>query len=282
MSTTPHSLGSTYVPAADMPPALFLPRGPGVVEATELSRGPWAHRVMHGGGITGLMGWVVETALDRPDLVCTRLTVDILSGVPVEELEVEAEVRKAGGRTALVDGVIRHGGRMVARATSQWLAGAPPTDLPMDAAVPPIPEVRADPDSHPDFDYPRPGFNADAVDLRIIEGSTEEPGPGRIWIRLDHPLVDGESTTLFQQVATMADLSAAVGWSPAESGAPLINTDVTLQLLRRPRSEWVLFESDMALGPDGVACCRSKLSDPFGPLGWVLQSQVEAPPEITF
>lgn len=272
---------STYVPADDMPPAMFSPTDrPGVVVANELTRGPWAHRVMHGGPICGLLGWVVETTLDRSDLVCTRLTVDILSGIPVEELEVEGEIRKAGGRTALVDGYIRHGGRTVARATSQWLAARPGEPSP--APAPDIPPVRADPDAHPDFDYPRPGFNADGIDLRIIEGSTEEPGPGRIWIRLDHPLMEGEQATNFQQMATMCDLGAAVGWEESATGATFINTDVTLQLLRRPTSEWVLFESGITMGSDGVACCRTTLSDPYGPLGWVLQSQVEAPPEITF
>ena len=72
----PSTGSSTYERPADTPPALFLPRSGGV-SATELTRGPWAHRVMHGGPITGLLGWAVERALQRPDLVCTRLTVDI-------------------------------------------------------------------------------------------------------------------------------------------------------------------------------------------------------------
>lgn len=236
---------------------------------------------MHGGPITGLLGWAVETELGRSDLVCTRLTVDILSGIPVEELEVTAQVLKAGKRTGLVDATISHGGRMVARASSQWLFGEPGEGA-RPEGLPPIPGDREDPAAHADMDYPRPGFNADAVDLRVLEGSTEEPGPGRIWVRLDHALMADEETTPFQRIATLSDLGAAVGWESTPSGANFINTDVTLQLVRRPRGEWFLFESGVAHGVDGVACCRTVLSDERGILGWVMQSQVEAPPEISF
>ena len=165
----PSTGASTYVPATEMPPALYL-RGDGnLVTATELTRGPWAHRVMHGGGITGILGWAVDRALERPDLVCTRFTVDILSGVPVEELAVRSIVRKEGTRTAVVDASLEYDGLQVARASSQWLLGS---DTPDHATteLPPVPGDRADPDAHPDMEYPRPGFNADAVDIRVLEG----------------------------------------------------------------------------------------------------------------
>jgi acyl-coenzyme A thioesterase PaaI-like protein len=287
LSPEPPTGRSTYRPPTELPAALFevtengVGDGGDLVTASELTRGPWAHRVMHGGPICGVLGWAVETALGRSDLVCTRLTVDILSGVEVDELTVTRTVHKAGSRTALVDASLVQGGRVVARASSQWLLGTPSADGPVEG-LPPIPGDRQDPAAHGDFEYPRPGFNADAVDLRVLEGSTEDAGPGRIWMRLDHRLVAGEDPTPFQQVATLSDLGAAVGWEPSPSGASLINTDVTLQLLRVPRGPWFLFESHIDHGDDGIACCRSVISDGLGVLGWVLQSQVEAPAAISF
>ena len=154
---------------------------------------------MHGGPICGLLAWVIENRLDRDDLVCSRLTVEILSGVPVEVLETSSEIIKNGKRTAVVQSSISQHGKVLARATSQWLS--PPERLHTNSeSVAEIPSERANPGAHPDVDYPRPGFNADAVDLRVIRGSTEEPGPGLIWIRLDHPLVAGESPSKFQQI----------------------------------------------------------------------------------
>ncbi len=275
----PSTGASTYVPATEMPPALYL-RGDGnLVTATELTRGPWAHRVMHGGGITGILGWAVDRALERPDLVCTRFTVDILSGVLVEELAVRSIVRKEGTRTAVVDASLEYDGLQVARASSQWLLGS---DTPDHATteLPPVPGDRADPDAHPVMEYPRPGFNADVVDIRVLEGSTEEEGPGRMWIRLAHPVMEGETPGSFQQLMVLADLGAAVGWEPAPSGASFINTDVSVHLVRRPSGEWFLFDSHVEHSTDGVACTRTTLSDEAGRLGWILQSQLEAPPEI--
>ena len=295
-----------------MPPALFVLE-PGGVRATELTRGPWAHQVMHGGAIGGLLGWAVEREQRRLgiDQVCSRLTVEILSGMPMATYEITATTVKAGKRTALVDAEVRAApvaagsaagpdsvgstgaadaatrrgnGRLVARATSQWLTPTIPTGaVPSDGrSLPPIPAERADPGANPDIDYPRPGFNADAVDFRFVGGSTEEPGPGRTWLRLDYPLVAGEVTSPLVRVATLADLGAAVGWDFSPSGGAYINTDVTLQLLRVPAGEWFYFDAATVVAPRGLAGTHTAISDRHGLLGWVLQSQVEAPAEIGF
>ncbi len=274
-----------------MPPALFVLE-PGGVSATELTRGPWAHQVMHGGAIGGLLGWAVEREQERLGIsqVCSRLTVEILSGMPMATYEVAATTVKGGKRTALVDAEVREasgagGGRLVARATSQWLTPtAPPGSEPTGdgQSLPPIPDERADPGANPDIDYPRPGFNADAVDFRFVDGSTEQPGPGRTWLRLDHPLMAGEETSPLVRAATLADLGAAVGWDFSPSGGAFINTDVTLQLLRVPVGEWFYFDATTVVAPQGLAGTHTVICDRSGLLGWVLQSQVEAPADIGF
>ncbi|MEC9474183.1 MAG: thioesterase family protein [Actinomycetota bacterium] len=262
------------------PEALFLPATDGV-EATDLSRGPWSHGVMHGGPICGLLARTIENRLDREDLVCSRLTVEILSGVPVGLLETSSELIKNGKRTAVVEASISRNGQLLARATSQWLS-SPERLQSNGASTAEIPPQRADPGAHPDMNYPRPGFNADAVELRVIRGSTEESGPGLIWARLDHPLVAGESPSRFQQAATLCDLGAAVGWEHSDDDQPFINTDVTLQLLRSPESEWILFDSAVHRVSSNLACCNTTLMDQSGLLGWVMQSQMVAPDSIQF
>ena len=286
-----------------MPPALFVPV-PGGARATELTRGPWTNHVMHGGAICGLLGWAVETEMRRlgnTSQICSRLTVEILSGMPMAPYAVMARAVKPGRRTSVIEAELRAveapsratepltGGRLVARASSQWLAPTIPLaasgahEMSNDVkALPPIPPERADPGAHSDIEYPRPGFNADGVDIRFVDGSTEEPGRGLTWIRLDHELMAGETTTPFGRVASLCDLGAAVGWDYSPSGGAYINTDVTLQLLREPVGEWILFDSATDSTPQGLACCHSEIADQQGRLGWVLQSQVEAPSEMGF
>ena len=274
-----------------MPPALYVVTTTGV-RATELTRGPWAHQVMHGGAICGLLGWAVEREQQQLgiDQVCSRLTVEILSGMPMASYEVTASTVKAGKRTALVDAEVRAvppgdaapgTGRVVARATSQWLTPTNPAAPASDRqSLPPIPAERADPGANPDIDYPRPGFNADAVDLRFVDGSTEAPGPGCTWLRLDHPLIADEEPSPLAQITTLADLGAAVGWDYSPSGGAYINTDVTLQLLRAPLGEWFYFDAATIGSAQGLAVTHTVIYDQHGQLGWVLQSQVEAPAEI--
>ena len=81
-----------------MPPALFVPV-PGGVRATELTRGPWANQVIHGGAICGLLGWAVETELRQlgsTGQICSRLTVEILSGMPMAQYAVTGARSEAG------------------------------------------------------------------------------------------------------------------------------------------------------------------------------------------
>lgn len=328
------------MPSSGLPAALFEPRDDGtagatdvrwprMVRPTELTRGPWSHGIMHGSGICGLLGWALEAELvaavadarragrDVARLVCSRMTVEMLSGVELADLSVSAQVVKLGRRTAVVDASFGRPGELaLARATSQWLAplaegdagaagvsaGPSASVRPRADALPSVPLQRANPGAHSEINYPRPGFNADAVDLRYVEGSTEMPGRGVVWMRLDVPLMAGEPTSPFGLVATLSDFGAAVGWDFAPSGGALINTDVTLQLLRAPVGEWLLFESETVLagaepaasgareGGDGddsagenaasVSCNHTRVYDQQGAVGWVLQSQLDAPHDI--
>ena len=88
----------------------------------------------------------------------------------------------------------------------------------MPQMVPPRPAFTSDPGASQEFDYPRPGFNADGVELRPIEGTTETSGPGRIWMRLRTPVVAGEPTSPLLSLLAMSDLGIAVGWEHSPAG----------------------------------------------------------------
>lgn len=142
------------------------------------------------------------------------------------------------------------------------------------------PERASDPGAHPELVYPRPGFNCDAVELRPIRGTTEDEGPGLIWVRLRHPVVAGDPTSPTLAMMALSDFGIAVGWQRSRSGADLINADVTLQLNRPPIGPWVLFASRVHHSPAGYAFCETVLGDDAGLFGRVLQSLLQAPPTL--
>lgn len=272
-------------------PGLFEVDGEYLVP-TMLCRGPWEQGALHGGAITGLVGWAAERAAPSPHMVLTRLTVELWHLVPLEPLRVTTTVARPGRRVAVVDVELHNDERLLARATSQWalphlgegpaVAGSMITAHGREAVPTPLrPALAIDP-SLGDLDYPRPGFNCDAAELRPVVGSTEDPGPGVIWARVRQPVVVGHSLTPLQRVATLSDLGAAVGWEWSPSGAAFINPDVTLQLARYPQGEWVCLDSRTSADLAGIGFCETVLWDDLGTFGRVLQSQVESPHTLRF
>jgi len=142
------------------------------------------------------------------------------------------------------------------------------------------PDHAADPGAVAGMDYPRPGFNCDAVELRPLKGTTETAGPGVIWVRLRAPVVAGEPTSALLSTMTLSDIGIAIGWEPSPSGAAFINPDVTVQINRYPVGPWMLMDSRVHAAPAGVGFCETLLSDDIGPFGRVLQTLVEAPESL--
>ncbi|MCP4085673.1 MAG: thioesterase family protein [Actinomycetia bacterium] len=266
---------------APEPAPLFQRLGPDRFAPTHHSRGPWDHRFLHGGPVCGLLGHVAETEVGGDaDLLCSRLTVDLLRMVPLEPLTARTRTVKPGRRSRVVDvELILDAGTVVARASSQWINHHDNRSVPLgtpDDPPPARPATALEPQSA-DLDYPRPGFNCDAAELRPLVGNTEESGPGIVWARLTASVVEGEPVTPFTMVATLSDLAAAVGWERSKAGTAFVNPDVTLQLIREPEGPWVGLEARNHHAAHQVGTNEATLWDDHGRFGWVLQSLVESP-----
>lgn len=271
----------------EQPSSLFLRQG-STLHPTTLCRGPWDHGYLHGGAVCAAVGWAMEAAAaDDGSMMLARMTVEIRSMVPLVGLDTEAYVVKGGKRTKVIEATLSHSGRQLVRAVSQWvthdpaaLAAAPRAASAASSPVSSRPDHAADPGATAEMNYPRPGFNCDAVELRPLRGTTEDEGPGLIWVRLRHPVVAGEPTSPSLALMTMSDLGIAVGWQRSPSGAGFINPDVTLQINRPLRGEWVLMASRVHASAAGVGFAETVLSDDDGLFGRVLQTLVETPAEL--
>lgn len=254
-----------------------------VVVPRLLGRGPWDHGFLHGGAVCGLAGWAVERAVAEAGgsegLALSRLTVELHAMVPAEPLRVATSVARPGRRVRVVDVELWHGERRVARASSQWVARRPEGPTPLGLAeLPPRPAVALRPWDEDDVDYPRPGFNCDAIELRDISGGMSVAGPGLGWVRVVADVVAGFPLTPLQRAAVLADVAHTVGWDEPPTGQAYINTDATLQLLREPVGEWVLIDARTRAAAHGVGWCEAGFADEHGAFGAVLMSLVERPP----
>ena len=262
---------------------------------TDLVRGPWDHGLQHGGAVGGALGWAAESAVESLPadgggrFVLCRLTTEILRPVPAVPLRYRASIDRAGRRSRVVSASLWHQQTCVARASSQWArvrdvgspagpfdgvgVGAAATNV--DPAVPRRPAEPSDPGAgHPG--YPRPGFNCDVFELRCLTGSTEDPGPGIVWVRMVAELIAGVKPTPVHLMATVADLGNAVGWEPSPAGLPMINPDVTLQMFRYPAGAWVCLESSSRSATTGIGMVETRLWDGDGLFGRVLSTTMES------
>jgi acyl-coenzyme A thioesterase PaaI-like protein len=106
------------------PTALFTLLADGRVQATELARGPWDPRALHGGPVAALVARALETTLSEagsdgdPAFLPARLTLELERPVGLEPLVVTSALTRPGRsvRTAEVE-VRDDAGRRLARAT---------------------------------------------------------------------------------------------------------------------------------------------------------------------
>ncbi|HXJ64769.1 MAG TPA: thioesterase family protein, partial [Actinomycetota bacterium] len=216
------------------------------------------------------LGRAVE-ALDPPEMVVSRVVVEVMKPVPIRPLGIDARVVRPGKRVQLAEAVLRDGDAEVARA-SVWRirpAGAldeernlPPTELP-----PPLecPEVAG-------FAMPwRPNY-FDAMEWRHAAGNWVEPGPAAVWMRMRVPLIEGEPVSPLTRVLAAADSANGTSWELPLGEFLFINLDLSVHLARMPEGDWVCLDAVSRLGREGIGFTQSRLWDGRGRFGAGAQS----------
>jgi hypothetical protein len=240
---------------------------------TQLTRGPWDPRAMHGGAPSALFAHACETHDPGPAGFVARITVELLRPVPLVPLTLRTRTIRPGKKVqwlaaALLDGDERE----VARATVLRLRTADvDTTGSVGIAVDAPPGLAEAGDPPPFFGTGDIGYWS-ANDVRIVRGNWMEPGPGIAWLRLRCPVVAGEELSPCTRVAAAADFGSGVGNPLRYTHASGINADVTISLHRHPVGEWICLESGAWVQPHGVGLAETRLHDERGPVGQALQT----------
>lgn len=243
---------------------LFVPTGH--------ARGPWDPSMQHGGAPSALMVRAIEAL--APGFQLARLTVEFLGAVPLAPLRVRAELWRPGRRMQLARATLTmEDGREMCRASAVLLHHQEIDGLPeSDGAVLPPPEGGRE---HA-FGGDGEAFHRTGMEMRWVRGSWDE-GPGQVWFRLAHPVVEGEQPSPAMRAAAAADFGNGVSRVLPFDGWLFINTDLTVQLHRPPRGEWVGLDARTVVQPGGVGLARSTLHDAAGAVGTGQQTLYVAP-----
>lgn len=262
------------MPTAPLPAAAYEVLSPHAVQATALTRGPWDPQHQHAGPPIAMACRAIEAVAREHGLThIGRLTANLLRPLPIDRLEIEVVTDYAGRNAAHYSAFIRGRGKELARFTAlaqreQALA------LPQDLAAHPLPQAPSPPaDSaaaRMPFGQGHAGY-ADLVENRVAAGRLFD-GPSAVWFRLRHPLVEGEVPSGYQRVAVAADSGNGISAVLDFSRYSFVNADLTINLLRAPRGEWVCLEAQTLLAANGCGLAESRLYDEHGLIGRATQS----------
>jgi len=112
---------------------------------------------------------------------------------------------------------------------------------------------------------------SDLIENRTARGTIFQ-GPCAIWFRLKHALVEGEEPSPFQRTAVAADSGNGISAILDFRHYSFINSDLTINWLRRPKGEWVCLDAHTWIGDHGCALAESALYDSVGLIGRATQS----------
>jgi hypothetical protein len=256
-------------------PAFYEPAGNGYL-ATGLTRGPWDPGAQHAGPPAALLGRELDLLPEAEDFQVCRITFEILRSIPIGPVEVEARIVRPGRRVQMLEAELRVDGEtlMMARA---WRLRTAPVDLPAEAvAIPPGPLLPDEPG--PSTFLPSGhdvGYHS-AMELRFSTGAFTELGPATAWLRMRHPLIEGEEPSPLQRTLIAADVGNGISAAVDFRRFIFVNVDLTVQLERLPEGEWVCVDAVTLPRDRGNATAESVLSDERGRCGRALQTLLVA------
>ncbi|MEU4222490.1 thioesterase family protein [Actinoplanes sp. NPDC026623] len=232
---------------------------------TEATGGAWALDEQHISPMTGLIVHAVEEsarARGAGDMVISRVSMDILGVLKIEDFDLRVEVVRPGRTIELVEVVVTARGRPAVRARvwrmtgqdTSAVAGGEPAALPDPGPVPtwPLTDTWA-------------GGYIRSIEVRPV--ATPRPGRTTAWISTGLELVAGEPCSTLARYLALVDTANGIAMrqSPKEWLFP--NLDLTIHLYRQPRGGWVGLDTGVIFGAHGQGLTSTTLHDISGPVG---------------
>ncbi len=261
-------------PVEPMPSSAYALLDSGAYRSSILTRGPWHREHQHAGPPIALVCRAIEHAGAAHGLShMARLTANLFRPVPISELSIDVVTDYAGRNAGHFSARLMARDKEVARFTALMLRE---NDVPIPDDLPghPLSLTPRGPENSPEAFFPFAGKHvgyADLVETRVAKGQLFK-GPSAIWFRLRHPLLDGESPSVYQRVAVAADSGNGISAILDLERYVFVNSDLTINLLRRPQGEWICLDARTLLGPSGCGLAESTLYDIHGLVGRATQS----------
>ncbi|WP_431523827.1 thioesterase family protein [Mycobacterium europaeum] len=229
----------------------------------QIARGGWGPS-LSGHVVGGLLGWALERAVDDPQLLPARLTVDLPAPVAMEPIEVHTTVHHDRRRLRLVEAVLTQRDTPVARGSALFLRRGPQPEGDVWSQHPQMPPLPIEDGAQPTLFMRTYGWGTELQNRDPDWAGSS--GPKYTWLHETRSLIDGEPLSPFTRAAMAADITASLAnWGT--NGLQFINADYTLTLSRLPEGPHIGMASLTHYSHDGVATGSAVLVDRTGPIG---------------
>ncbi|MDP9165984.1 MAG: thioesterase family protein [Actinomycetota bacterium] len=248
-------------------PAFFTHDGDSFIPST-MAKGPWGSTI-GGNFIGGILGHVMETAVENRELQPARLTVDLLRPAAMAPVRGRASIIRQGRRLTLVEGELLQQDNLVARATGLFLRrGDQPSGeiWTSPLKMPPVPPAPAKLAAGVPLLIWAYGKDPDVAGRSFDLTEWEHDGPKFVWVRDLVPLIDGVPTTAFTRASMAGDVASSLTHY-GTTGLQYINADYTLTLSRLPEGADIGLAALTYTGHDGIATGTAALFDSRGQIG---------------
>ncbi len=251
-----------------MTSAYYERRG-GWLHPTGLVAGPWHPELSHAGPPAALV--MDALAASDPSMGVSRVTFEIPRGIPLVPCRVTVQERRSGRKIRLLNADLVDEAGEPLMSASAWMIRTGVDGIPLSE---PIVSGLPDVDNCPTLDV---GFLGDVgyfggVEMRTARGNPFQGGHAAVWIRRTVPLVDGEDSDPYAECALFGDLGNGISFMEPPERLIAVNTDLTLYLSRRPRSEWVAIDARTVSYGLGLGMTDSLVYDAHGFVGKANQS----------
>jgi hypothetical protein len=260
-----------------MAESIFVAEGDRFVP-TEQARGPWDPRASHGGAPAALIASAFERMQPGAELRIGRMSFEFLRPIPLAPLTLSTRVVRPGRRVQELAAELLHDAETIVRASALRVTAVPeeaaaPQGAGGERDTPMAPPSSGDPVRFALDGSSDASFAGTAMEMRWLS-EARALGPGRVWMRLRHPLLPGQALTPLARLAATADFGNGISAALPFDRFVFINADLTIHLQRAPRGEWIGLDARTLLHGGGAATAEGVLHDEHGPLGRAFQTLV--------
>jgi len=239
--------------------------------ASDLTGGPWSASHQHGGAVAGLLTRAMNRMESPVPMRLSRITVEMFRGVPVSELRIETRVLRAGRRIQSVEANLFDRETQVARATGLRIRLEPSLAIlkTSESVEPELGHAPTQLSPQPTIEgIGNPKGFSNAVEF-VHEDGTENGEPSNVWARLKCRLMQNEPIEPIVRLATLADFASGTGNHMDYTKYTAINPDLSIHVIREPRSDWIGIRGISRRAEDGIGQSVATMHDLEGPIATV-------------